>query len=183
MSWFFASILSSAGYSVVAERYTSVFVHEVPSAYHRQEAQSREIHLEQGSQIMVNAILKHMYGAEIHEVLPFVKSPSKTLRQTLSSTILEEVLNEMEWDLRTQFSGNYICIYNKDPESCHAQVAAEVSVELIRLYSFTDKYELSDLRDVLFWRLRSRISTAWNHSNVLDVIDEVSILIPENNKL
>jgi len=147
------------------------------------KAQTRELHFEDDDLERVEAMIKHMYGAGNIEVLSFIRAPSKGLRDLLGRTLDEDELDQIESELKEDLSGQTVCYPDQDPKPWQSQLAAEISVQLVCLYGLADKFELSGFKDMLLSTLAELISTAWNHSDVLSVIDEIVHKIREDDTL
>lgn len=132
---------------------------------------------------MMTAIIRYMYGADDDEVLSFVNHSRamQALWEALKPTDLGMI--DLASDFGSNPTGNTICAYDEDPGPSQSRIAAQASLQVIDFYIIADKYQLDSLLYMLYRRLQSLISTAWNHSDVLDVIDAVFSSIRTQDKL
>lgn len=161
-------------WKVKSQRSLSSHLH---SANVTQEAQSRELVLVEDDVVLVKAMLMHIYGADKEIVLDFARKLSEELNDVVKDDV--ENLTELQYCI----AGNSLCSSEVDPEPWHSRVASEVSVHPIRLYSLADKYDIACLKEMLWSLLKGLINTAWNHSEILHVIDLIVTSIPETDQL
>jgi len=133
----------------------------------------------------MTAVIKYIYGADDDEVLSLI-SVSKAMQalwQELKSTVNDYDIDEEASHFGDNATGNTVCVYDSDPEPWQSRIAAQAALQIIHFYILTDKYQLNPLSHMLFHRPKSLTSTAWNHSDVLDVIDAVFSSISDQDKL
>jgi len=134
----------------------------------------------------VDAILKHIYGAPINEVLGYMKSSFEHLKEVLRNdpTVFEQLV-AIERDFENYDSGkgvwgNTICPSDRDPMPWQSRAAVRTILPIITLYKMADRYEVAEIKPTLLARFRSLLATSWNHSDVLLVIHAIIDTVHEH---
>lgn len=126
---------------------------------------------------LVEAMIMYMYGADNDAVLAFARELSLELRREVGDKVSHET------DLEHSVQSNAVANCDEDPAQWQSRVASEVSIDLVQLYCLADKYNVWELKNMLYLRLRAWINTAWSHSDVLKIIDIIISSVPEKDAL
>lgn len=115
-----------------------------------------------------------MYGAYDYETL----EPCRILPPTFVSDLLndadasdvDEVQNRLG-DARVWSTA--ICPASSDPEPWQSRIASTICKQLLDLYTLADKYLLFPLKKRILKYIHDVLTVAWNHSDVLVIVELV----------